>query len=230
MNENKRNDILKLIAVAAMTIDHTGALFFPNQVLFRIIGRIAFPIFAYHIALGFKHTSNIKRYLVRLGGFAVLSIVPFYLFSMAIYGNPRYQNVIFTFFFSLFFLYLIDNKKYLISLTSVVIPLIVLEYLGFTFDYGLYGIGMVLVFYLFSSPVCQSTLILILTLAYQMIRLHINGYNVLYAFTSIQIFSVLAVFLIHSKIKISIKLPKGFFYVYYPVHMMLLILIYNMMF
>ena len=54
---------LKLIALAAMTVDHIGVQFFPNIQLLRIIGRLALPIFAYMIAQGCRYTKNKARYL-----------------------------------------------------------------------------------------------------------------------------------------------------------------------
>ena len=70
------SNILKLIACFTMLIDHIGKiiyLFFPNDTTywvnysFSIIGRIAFPIFVFLIIEGFYHTSNIKKYFIRLG-------------------------------------------------------------------------------------------------------------------------------------------------------------------
>jgi len=70
--------VLKVIATLTMLIDHVGAVFpltFPMY--FRFIGRIAFPVYAYMIAQGCKHTSNINKYLLRLGIFALISEIPF---------------------------------------------------------------------------------------------------------------------------------------------------------
>lgn len=50
--------MIKKIALLTMLIDHVGYLFFPEQVLFKTIGRIAFPIFAYQISIGLHSTSN----------------------------------------------------------------------------------------------------------------------------------------------------------------------------
>ena len=70
------SNILKLIACFTMVIDHIGKiiyLFFPNDTTywinysFSIVGRIAFPIFVFLIIEGFYHTSNIKKYFIRLG-------------------------------------------------------------------------------------------------------------------------------------------------------------------
>ena len=56
---------LKMIAIITMTIDHIGLVFFPGVAAFRIIGRLAFPIFAFLIAEGCSHTKNkLKRFLL----------------------------------------------------------------------------------------------------------------------------------------------------------------------
>lgn len=53
---------LKLIAAAAMTIDHIGVIFFPRVIWLRLVGRLAFPIFAYMIAEGCRYTRSRRRY------------------------------------------------------------------------------------------------------------------------------------------------------------------------
>jgi len=69
---------LKIIASICMLLDHIGAVFYGSTPeLFRWIGRIAFPIYAYMIAQGCKHTKNINKYLFRLGIFALISEIPF---------------------------------------------------------------------------------------------------------------------------------------------------------
>lgn len=57
---------LKLIAAAAMTIDHVGLLFFPRVRWLRVIGRLAFPIFAYMVAEGCKYSRNRLRYFLTM--------------------------------------------------------------------------------------------------------------------------------------------------------------------
>lgn len=94
--------VLKLIAVFSMTVDHIGYLFFPEHLFFRVIGRIAFPIYAFLIAEGYRKTSDRGRYAARLLIFAVLSEIPFDLvFSDAATLTGRLldfsrQNVFFT--------------------------------------------------------------------------------------------------------------------------------------
>ena len=48
-----RDDMMKLLAMITMLIDHIGYMFFPDYRIFRTIGRLAFPIFAYQLSVGF---------------------------------------------------------------------------------------------------------------------------------------------------------------------------------
>jgi len=74
---------LKIIALVTMIIDHAGVVLFPQYFIFRVIGRVAFPLFVYLIAEGFRHTRNTNKFLIRLFAFAIIS-QPFY--SWAIRG------------------------------------------------------------------------------------------------------------------------------------------------
>jgi len=85
------NSKLKIIALIAMTIDHVGYTLYPNLVILRIIGRVAFPIYCFLLVEGFRYTSSRKRYFIRLLVFALISEIPFDL----AFNNPS-QNVFFT--------------------------------------------------------------------------------------------------------------------------------------
>lgn len=93
--KGQRNDVLKLIAIVTMLIDHIGYMFFPHIQLFRTIGRIAFPIFAYQIALGYKNTSNLPKYSLRLFVFALISYLPYVWFNADLEPNYIAFNVMF---------------------------------------------------------------------------------------------------------------------------------------
>lgn len=58
--------VLKLIAAVTMFIDHAGLLLFPDLEFMRILGRLAFPIYAFCIAEGFRYTKNRKLYFLRV--------------------------------------------------------------------------------------------------------------------------------------------------------------------
>ena len=70
--------VLKIIAVAAMLADHLWVVFpdtFPFW--FRGVGRLAYPIFIYLLAEGFRHTKSKEKFLLRLLAFAVISEIPY---------------------------------------------------------------------------------------------------------------------------------------------------------
>jgi hypothetical protein len=89
---------LKLIAIITMLIDHTGAvLLSPDTQLYwmaRTIGRIAFPIFVFMLVEGFHHTSNIRKYLTRMGIFALISEIPF---DIAFYNSISGRDFLYDF-------------------------------------------------------------------------------------------------------------------------------------
>ena len=87
---------LKGLAAATMVVDHVGVVLLPQLWLLRCVGRLAFPIYAFFLAQGFRYTKSRARYLARLAGFALLSEIPF---DYMVYGQAfawQGQNVMFT--------------------------------------------------------------------------------------------------------------------------------------
>ncbi len=158
---------LKIIAILTMVIDHIGLYFFPDILLFRIVGRISFPIFAWLIANGEKHTQNIKRYLIRLFLFACISQPFFYLTYINI--DPTFDglNVLFTLFIGLgaiIALKKIRNK--FLALICIVLMAAMAEVIKS--DYGAIGILSIVFFYIFYNKMAKMVLsqIFIYTAAY----------------------------------------------------------------
>lgn len=98
---------LKLIAMISMVFDHAGDMFFPDVMWPRMIGRLAMPIFSFFIAEGFSHTRDKKKYLCRLGIFALISEIPF---DLAFEGKIGFshQNTMLSFFLAVVALMLYD--------------------------------------------------------------------------------------------------------------------------
>src|SRR3989344_3632203 len=90
------SNALKLIACATMLIDHVGALFFPGVLLWRLVGRLSFPLFAFLIAEGAEQSSDARKYLFRLLALAVVSELPYRLFIHATGFAGQRLNIFFT--------------------------------------------------------------------------------------------------------------------------------------
>jgi len=219
-NYELRNDIVKVIAMITMFIDHLGYYIFPyylNEyfIIFRIIGRLAYPIFAYYLAIGFKRTSNLKKYILRMFIFALLTQIPFYYFS----GQLLYLNVMFTFTLGLMMLYFYERKS----------PLWILFFLGaqiLNTDYGAYGLAIILVFYLYGDDFKKSIIFYSLVTGLYVV-VNAAGSSYVSYIQFIQLFSILAIPIIYFKYPISIRINKYIGYGFYPGHIALIVLIGN---
>jgi hypothetical protein len=135
---------IKCIALTTMIIDHAGVLlsYVWDTYYLRVIGRVAFPVYAFLIAEGCRKTRNIRKYLMRLGIFALASEVPFDLF---LFGRVYYlesQNIFFTLFLGAAAIWAYNTalkKLPLVVCVFVCIPFAFLAYLMRT-DYGAYGV------------------------------------------------------------------------------------------
>ena len=155
---------LKLLAVVSMLVDHLAAFYWQNvpafhtawlsighraitpYVLMRLVGRLAFPIFAFLLVEGFVHTHSRKRYGINLFLFALISEIPWNLIHSGTWHYPS-QNVFFTLFLGFLGLcaieYFKDQRKWqLASLLGLLAASIVLRA-----DYGCSGYGFILLLY-----------------------------------------------------------------------------------
>ena len=102
---------LKIIACVFMVIDHVGLTFFPSDDIFRILGRLSFPIFAFLIAEGNRYSKHkLRRFLMIFG--IGLGFLAFYYF----YGGQFYGNIFLTFSISILLNFVLDySKKFVFS-------------------------------------------------------------------------------------------------------------------
>lgn len=125
------NFILKIIALIFMTIDHVG-VFLPSsplQFTFRVLGKIALPIFIYTTLEGCKKTKDIKKYMLRLGVMSILMYIAIVIAQLVLYFNNGYllvfQNIFFTLLNLVFIYYLFFVNKNKNKRRMVVLPILI---------------------------------------------------------------------------------------------------------
>ncbi len=99
-------NMLKIIAAASMFVDHMGIMFFPGVEIFRIIGRLAFPIFAFMISEGARYTKSKFKYFILLFGLAVVCQTAYWFVQ-----GDMYLNILFTFSISVLLIYALQSVK-----------------------------------------------------------------------------------------------------------------------
>ena len=133
---------LKLLAMLTMTLDHIGVQMFPGALWLRIVGRLAFPIYAYMIAEGCAHTRNRRKYLLQMAGLALLCQLV-YFFAM----GSLFQCILVTFTLSILLIYACDTGSRPltalallgVALVTVALPRL-LPGTDFAIDYGFFGV------------------------------------------------------------------------------------------
>lgn len=215
---------LKIIAIISMTIDHMGYVFFDNNSFLRAIGRIAMPIFSFFIAEGYRYTGSKKKYLTRLGIFALISEIPF---DLCFFGKVyfRHQNIMFTFFISVLALILFDlirgkkdNDKNKYDSGRTVLAVFVVGIIGIISsllgtDYGILAVISVLIFYITEESEQWGRAF------YGSAFLSLTQTKSYYVCSGLAFFPLI---MYNGK---KGKGMKWFFYVFYPAHLLILFLI-----
>ena len=230
---------LHIIAMIAMLCDHLWATIIPGNDWLTCVGRIAFPIFAFLIVEGYFYTHNLKKYMSRLLLFAIISEIPFNLLMGSRFFYPIHQNVLWTFLLGIALIHWNEKvkKKNKWWLTTIVaISSIMLAFiLGLLtmVDYYHAGIFMVFVFYFFRGRTWWNFFAQFLLLAYINIEI-LSGYAYeIQLFGSTHYFvrqgfalvALIPIWLYQGKQGPYNKVIKGIYYAFYPVHLLILVLI-----
>ena len=199
------NNQLKIIALITMTIDHIGVILFPNLKILRIIGRLAFPIFAYMIAEGAKYTKNRPKYLLTISLTALICQLVYYFAERSLD-----QCILVTFTASIILIYSLDYK--FLSLPAIFGAFFLTEFLNI--DYGFCGIMMPVILYIADEKrkkLLYGTIMLIL------LSFFLGG---------VQWYSLFAIPLLalYNEKRGKLNL-KYLFYIYYPLHLAVIYLI-----
>ena len=240
--------VLKNIAYLSMLIDHFFVAVFLSYIQWRsaqglsvetereyysigrAVGRIAFVLFAFMAAEGFRYTHSKKNYLLRLGVFALLSEIPF---DLAIYGKlyePNGQNVYFTLFLGVLALLFIKNLTGHPILQCVSTMLCCVTAAILRTDYMLMGVLLIVTFYLCRKSfilqcLAGSTVIYFGIVMVYIIRHWDEGVPLAVFFKSgmSELYGLAAFVLIYFYDgRKGRQLPKICYYLFYPLHLLAL--------
>ena len=211
----EQSDALKLVAIVSMTIDHVGAILLPYVGWLRIIGRVAFPLFAYQLAAGYLHTRNLTRYVRRLAIWGLIA-QPVYMIAFGV--RPWTLNIFATLLLGLLAIWGWDHRRW----WAVVLPLslasIQLWLPEVGPDYGLYGVLL-----------CLTSFVL-----FQHREQLVIGHGLLHVLAGIlfwpsQVYALASIPFILWPPRLHLRHLPGLFYAYYPAHLALLILLRHLL-
>ena len=221
---------IKLFAAAAMVLDHAGMELFPEWIILRIIGRLAFPVFSYCICEGSRRTHHPWQYFLRLFGMGLLCVACYYVYTGTFYGN-----ILITFSLSLCALYAFQflqtcwmQNKIAVRLGGAVVMLSCIVGIWLlcdwiTIDYGFCGVMLPLfaelaacIWAKYAGTAGKRDLARLLGFSVGLLVLSLQ-------MGGIQIFSLLTIpFLFAYNGTRGEKNLKQFFYWFYPVHLLLI--------
>lgn len=224
---------LRLLAMGFMLLDHMWATIVPGNLWMTCVGRLAFPIFAFQIVEGYRHSSDLKRYKQRLLLFGLLSELPFNLVIAGGWVYPFHQNVLFTLLLGLMVVEAVDHRKEHPWKSMGLLALwVTVAQLGMT-DYGAMGVLMVLGFFLFrESRILQFVMMLLLNWIWfkgRMLPLNLFG---LAWEVPLQAFALLAlplIWLYNGEKGRGGRVMSRAGYWFYPLHMLILGLLVRVM-
>ncbi len=227
-------NILKIIAAAAMCIDHAGFLLFPQNDFLRIIGRLAFPIFAFMIAEGCKYTKNKAKYFGTIAGLATVCQVVYYIFDKSLF-----MSVLVSFSLAIIMVFALQNCKVTLAacqstlaqkvlsvfLFAALVAAVFLVNVFVEIDYGFWGCMLPVFASFFHAPKnCEIGFLKkldcvpvnVLAMALAMIPLSLSvGWLQAYSFMA------LVPLMLYSGKRGKYKM-KYFFYIFYPLHLVVL--------
>ena len=220
---------IKYLAVISMLCDHIAYAFLPSSstiyMAMRMFGRIAAPSMCFVLAQGFIHTSNRKKYFIRLFVFALISQLPFSYFGFGSYTGPM-GNVIFTLACAFAIMAVIENINKIGRIPAIV-AIVLLLFLSMLSDWLVFAPMFTLSIYLNRNSKDRQALgYLIVSLisfaagTYFAIK---NGQIWQYQFW--QLGTVLVIPIIYAyngKPGSKAAFNKWFFYIFYPAHLMIL--------
>ena len=219
---NTARDVLKVIAIIAMTADHASAAFLDDRTavygLCQFSGNFTIVIMCFFVVQGLRHTRSVMNYALRLLTWAIISEAPFYL----LFGLQL--NVLFTLLASLIIIYLINRMGWLVGIAALALffPL------SLICDWSIIAPVFTIIYYALQEKQKENISLIIIPASYFILR------TILYTETRTKyVTGTLAIFLAALLIftfskkadeKGRGRIPGLVFYAYYPLHLIAMLL------
>ena len=233
--------VLHIIAMTLMLMDHLWATLLPAREWLTCAGRVAFPIFAFMAVEGYFHTRSFKKYILRMLLFAVLSEIPFDLMYGGTWFYPVHQNVLWTFLLGLLGVWLMEQVRkkgktwmYLLVCVLVVPAGLVLGTLCMVDYYGV-GVLTVFVFYFlhgrkwwcFLGQLAALYWLNVELLGGLMYPVQLFGMEFVLCQKGLALLALIPIWLYRGRQGYHSKPFQYLCYAFYPVHMLLLVVVLN---
>jgi hypothetical protein len=220
-------DVLKIIAIIAMTLDHAAPVLAsadsPLGILIHFFGRFTAPIMCYFIAEGYHYTHDVKKYALRLFLFAAISQVPYQLlFGLGnLLAFPPQISMIFTLFCGLLALIAWDRIENIALRLLAVIALCAVTWWA---DWQIFGVLFILAFGVFygdkKKKMTAFALFAVAKIIYNVSADLITGHNPIVELSKLGLFCVIPLLLLYNGTRKKSAWRKWFFYIYYPAHLL----------
>ena len=233
--------VLHIIAMTLMLMDHLWATLLPAREWLTCAGRVAFPIFAFMAVEGYFHTRSFKKYILRMLLFAVLSEIPFDLMYGGTWFYPVHQNVLWTFLLGLLGVWLMEQVRkkgktwmYLLVCVLVVPAGLVLGTLCMV-DYYVVGVLTVFVFYFlhgrkwwcFLGQLAALYWLNVELLGGLMYPVQLFGMEFELCQQGLALLALIPIWLYRGRQGYHSKPFQYLCYAFYPVHILLLVVVLN---
>ena len=219
---------LKLIAIIAMTIDHFTDLIFPGYpanpfaILLHIIGRLTAPIMWFFVSEGFYYTHDVKKYMLRLFIFAIISHFA-YCFAFNISYIPsslfNQSSVMYPLFIAVLVLYI--NEKTNMNNILKHILVFILVWSAFPANWSSIAVLSVIgMYYNRGNLEKQMSVVMPWVLLYGIVSFFFV--NKIHGIIEIFVILVYPLLKMYNGEKGKCSWMKWFFYIYYPLHLIII--------
>lgn len=227
---------LRVLAMTCMLLDHMWATVVPGNFWMTCVGRLAFPLYAFQLAEGFIHTADRRRYALRLLGLALVSEIPFDLVQFSTPFFPFHQNTVFTLLLGLWAISGLDRARRERTPRRIALGLLTLAAacllggIGFV-DYGIMGVLTVVMFYLLRDfPLDRlaqlAAMVLLNIVLFKGQTISLVGFD--FPTQGFAVLALVPIWLYSGKKGFGGKGFQWAAYLFYPVHLLVLYLLYTL--